>query len=101
MNKSTLKSTLVAAAVSLAFLAPAAHAQANRPSRDTGVSHSIAEQGNAALRLIRAELKAAAVRATKPVLPVRPRKVSAPVPASSAPAAGSGASIAATAACAE
>jgi len=97
MNNSTLKSILVAAAVSLSLLAPAAQAQATKPARDTGVGHSIAEQGNAALRLIREEMKSA-VRAVKPVLPARPRKVSAPD--ASAPAAGPGASIAATAACA-
>lgn len=98
MNKSTLKSTLVAVAASLILLAPAAQAQTTKPSRDTGVGHAIALQGNAALRAIREEMKSA-IRAVKPVLPARPRKVSAPVP--TAPAAGPGASIAATAACAE
>lgn len=96
MKHVTLKSTLVAATVALSLLAaPAAHAEAAQPSRDTGVGLMIAAQGNAALRLIRSELKAA-VRAAKPVLPARPKRVSASV---STPAAGG--SIAATAACAE
>src|SRR5687767_14424938 len=99
MKRVTLKSSLVAATVALAFLAaPAAYAETARPSRDTGVGLAIAAQGNAALRLIRSELKAA-VRASKPVLPARPRRVSAPAPASGTSTAGG--SIAATAACAE
>jgi len=98
MNNSTLKSTLVGAALSLCFLTPAAQAQSARPSRDTSVGHSIAMQGNAALRMIREEMKSA-VRVMKPVLPARPRKVSAP--AAAAPSAGPGASLAANAACAK
>ena len=98
MNNSTLKSTLVAAALSLSFLTPAAQAQSAKPSRDSGVGHSIAAQGNAALRLIREEMKSA-VRVMKPVLPARPRKVSAP--AATAPATGPGASLSANAACAK
>jgi len=98
MSNSTLKSTLVAAALTLSFLAPTAQAQSARPSRDSGVGHSIAMQGNAALRLIRQEMKAA-VRVVKPVLPARPRKVSAPT--ATAPAAGPGASLPANAACAK
>lgn len=98
MNNSALKSTLVAAALSLSFLAPAATAQSARPSRDTSVGHAIAAQGNAALRLIREEMKSA-VRVVKPMLPARPRKVSAP--AATAPSAGPGASLAANAACAK
>lgn len=95
MNKS--KNMLVAAAIALSVAAPAAQAQAaTAPSRDTGVGLSIAAQGNAALRLIRDELKAA-VKLMQPGLP-------APRPAGRlkvlAPAAGGG-SIAATAACAE
>lgn len=94
MKNVTLKSTLVAATVALSFLAaPAAQAEAAKPSRDTGVSLTIAAQGNAALRLIRSELKAA-VRAVKPVLPARPQRVAASTPTA-------GGSIAATAACAE
>ena len=97
MNKSTLKSTLVATAIALSFVAaPAAQAQAAKAPRDTGVGLTIAAQGNAALKLIRDELKAA-VKQLQPSLP-------APRPAGkfkvSAPAAGGG-SIAATAACAE
>lgn len=53
MNRSNLKSTLAAAAVALALLAPAARAEG---SRDTGVGDLIAAQGNAALREIRDEL---------------------------------------------
>lgn len=98
MTKSTLKNTLVAAAISLSFIAaPAAQAQTGKaPSRDTGVGLTIADQGNAALRLIREELKAA-VKAIQPTLPApRPAKlkVSAPAPAA-------GGSLAAFAACAE
>jgi hypothetical protein len=94
--KNVMKSTLVAATVALSFLAaPAAHAETAKVSRNTGVSQAIAEQGNAALRLIRSELKAAA-RLAKPVLPARPKRVSAPAATPTA-----GGSIAATAACAE
>lgn len=96
MTKSTLKNTLVATAIALSFIAaPAAQAQAGKaPSRDTGVGMSIAAQGNAALKLIRDELKAA-VKLMQPALPApRPSRltVSAPV---------AGGSLAATAACAE
>jgi hypothetical protein len=80
MNTFTLRSTFIAAAISLAMLAPAAQAQAPRPSSaGASVGLTIAAQGNAALRLIRAELKAA-VTAAKPTLPPRARatKVSAP-----------------------
>ena len=97
MKNVTLKSTLVAATVALSFLAaPAAHAEKAKSVRDTGVSLAIAEQGNAALRLIRAELKAA-VRMAKPSLPA-PKRVAAPAAAVTPSAGGS---IAATAACAE
>ena len=96
MRKSTLKSTLVAATVALSFLAaPAAYAETAKPSRDTGVGQLIAAQGNAALRLIRIEFKAAAESAFKPSLPARKKRVSAPA------AAAGGGSIAATAPCAE
>lgn len=100
MTKSTLKNTLVATAIALSFIAaPAAQAEAaHAPSRNTGVGLAIADQGNAALKLIRDELKAAVKRA-RPALPApRPsaRTVSAPAPV---PAAGG--SLAANAACAE
>jgi hypothetical protein len=92
MSKFTLKSTLIAAAISFSMLAPAAQAQAPRPSAaGATVGHTIAEQGNVALRVIRAELKAAA--AAKPFLPRRARATRI-----SAPAAGS---LPATAAAAE
>ena len=101
MTNATLKTTLAAAAISLSFLAaPAAHAgspnTAPNVSRNTGVGHNIAEQGNAALRAIRAEVKAA-LKFVKPMLP-RATKVSLP---STPAAAGAGASFAATARCAE
>lgn len=100
MTKSTLKNTLVATAIALSFLAaPAAQAEAAKaPSRNTGVGLAIAAQGNAALKMIRDEVKAA-VKLVQPALPApRPSrlKVSAPAPV---PAAGG--SLAATAACAE
>lgn len=96
MTKSTLKNALVATAIVLSFMAvPVAQAEATKaPSRDTGVGLAIAAQGNAALKLIRDELKAA-VKRMQPALPApRPSKlqVSAPAP---------GGSLAATAACAE
>jgi hypothetical protein len=97
MNKSALKTTLAAAAIVLSVAAAPAQAESPKISRDTGVGHAIAAQGNAALRMIRAELKAA-VKFVKPAPPARPSKVS--LPAASAPA-GAGASIAATARCAE
>ena len=80
MGKFTLKSSLIATAISLSMMAPAAQAQAPRPSAaGATVGQTIAAQGNAALEVIRAELKAA-VMAAKPVLPKRARatKVSAP-----------------------
>ena len=97
MSNKTLKSTLVAATVALSFLAaPAAYAETSTPlSRDTGVGLTIAAQGNAALRLIQTEFKAAAQKAFKPAkVTARKKRVGAPAPA----AAGS---IAATDACAE
>jgi len=90
MTNPTLKSAIVAAAIALSLAAPA-QAQAPEVSRDTGVGQAIALQGNAALRLISAEMKAA-VRLMKPVLPARPVRVSAP--------AGAGASTGATVRCA-
>jgi len=82
MTNSTLKSTLVAAAIALSFCAaPVAASEPAKVSRDTGVGQLIAAQGNAALRLIRAEVKAA-VRFMQPALPARPAKVSAPAGAS-------------------
>ncbi len=97
MKKATLKSTLLAATVALSCLAaPAASAaEAPKAPRDTGVGQMIAAQGNAALRVIRAELLPA-VRSSKPALPARATRVAAPAVA---PAAGG--SIAANAACAE
>lgn len=70
MTKSTLKLSMVAAAISLSTLAaPVAQAgQSGYVSRDTGVGRLIADQGNAAMRMIRAELMAE-LMALKPVLP--------------------------------
>lgn len=90
MNKLNLKSTLAAAALTLSMLAPAAHAEA--PTQKSGPAvDAIAEQGNAALRTIRADIQAAALRAMKPTLPAeRTTKVAGPaagsLPASAAAA---------------
>lgn len=96
MYKSTLKSTLAAAAVALSCLVPAASAEAPALPISVSLGQVIAAQGNAALATIRADLKAV-LKASKPVLPARAtvRKVSVP------PAAPAGGSIPATAACAE
>jgi hypothetical protein len=86
MNKSTLKSALIATAISLSLLAPV-QAQAPRPSTaGATLGQAIAEQGNAALRTIRAEIKAAA-KLMKPMVPARPKKVAAPAGALPATAA--------------
>lgn len=80
MSKFTLKHTLIAAAISFSMMAPAAQAQAPRPSAaGATVGQTIAAQGNTALRVIRAELKAA-VTATRPFLPppARSTRISAP-----------------------
>ena len=79
MSKFTLKSTLIATAIAVSLLAPA-QAQAPRPTVVSAtLGQVIAAQGNAALQLIRAELKAA-VAIARPVLPPRARvtKISAP-----------------------
>ena len=70
MKKSTLKLSMIAAAISLSTLAaPVAQAgQFGHVSRDTGVGHLIAAQGNVALRMIRAGLTAELL-AQKPFLP--------------------------------
>jgi hypothetical protein len=75
MKKSILKSALVATALSLSLLAPA-HAGAPRQAAPT-VGQAIASQGNAALRTIRAELKATLAQKLKPALPPRTTKVAA------------------------
>lgn len=95
MTNLKLKSTLAAVAMVCAFAAAPAQAGAPNVSRNSGVGKEIAAQGNAALTLIRAELKAAMMKA-KPVLPApaRPRPVSATVP-------GAAGSLASTARCAE
>ena len=86
MTYRNLKSMLFAATVALTLLVPAAHAQAAKPSAKAPmtVSDVIAEQGNAALRAIRAEMKAT-IKLIKPAAPARATTVSAPG-ASSAPA---------------
>lgn len=82
-----LKTTLLAASVALSLLAPAAQAEdARAPAKSVQaptVSQVIAEQGNAALELIHAEMKAAVklVRVQAPV-PARATRVSAPAPRS-------------------
>jgi hypothetical protein len=97
MSKLKMKSTLMAAAVALSCLMPAASAGPAKVPASFGLGQAIAEQGNAALRAIRAEMLATVRNGVSlPALPARPRKVSAPV---AAPAGGG--SIAATAACAE
>lgn len=85
MGKYTLKSSLIAAAISLSLLAPAAQAQTPRPpAAGATVGQTVAAQGNAALELIRAELKAA-VKAAKPVLPKRAHATKVSAPATGAP----------------
>jgi hypothetical protein len=87
MTYPNLKSTLFAATVALTLLVPAAHAQAAKATAPTvapTVGTVIAAQGNAALRAIRAEMKAA-IKLVKPQAPARATKVSVPG-ASSAPA---------------
>ncbi|HUR41808.1 MAG TPA: hypothetical protein VM240_11660 [Verrucomicrobiae bacterium] len=74
-----------ATALGLAMvLAPVAQAfeKLDPPSRDTGVGHLIAHQGNEAIAMIRAEA-AAAVRAWAPLLPPAARAVKASQPAGS------------------
>jgi hypothetical protein len=87
MTNLKLKSALIAASVAFALLAPAAQAQAAKVSAPAPTAGDlIAAQGNAALRTIRAEVKAA-IKVVKPKQPARVGKVSAPVPAAgSAPA---------------
>ncbi len=97
MSKLKMKSTLIAAAVVLSCLVPAASAGSAKAPSTIGLGQAIAEQGNAALRAIRAEMLATVRNGVSlPALPAHPRKVSVPAVA---PAAGG--SIAATAACAE
>ena len=67
MNTSTIKLALLAAAIALA---PAAQAQ--EASRDTGVGAVIAEQGNAALRTIREEMRFPARGVRPAAVPARP-----------------------------
>jgi len=85
MKNLNLKSTLFAASVALAMLAPAAQAQQAKVSTPAPtVGDLIAAQGNDALRTIRAEIKAA-IKVVKPKLPARATRIATPVP-SSAPA---------------
>jgi hypothetical protein len=78
MSKSVLKSTLVATAISLSLLAPAHAESPEQAAPGVTVGQAIAFQGNAALRTIRAEMKAKLAQAIKPVLPApRTTKVSA------------------------
>jgi hypothetical protein len=86
MLKLNRPAVTAAALVLTVLLAPAAQAQA--PSRDTGVGKDIAAQGNRALQMIRAELKAA-VTAVRPALPAPARVVKMSLPAGSTLAAGS------------
>ncbi|MGH8481986.1 MAG: hypothetical protein ACRES8_05955 [Nevskiaceae bacterium] len=85
MTNLKLNTTLVAASLALSLLAPAAQAQTHQgPVAVPTAGQTIAAQGNAALKLIRAELQAA-FKPAKPRLPARATKVAAPG-ASSAPA---------------
>jgi hypothetical protein len=84
LNRPAVKAAALVLAV---LLAPAAQAQQQAPSRDTGVGKEIAAQGNRALQLIRAELKAA-VTAMRPALPPPARVVKMSLPAGSVLAAG-------------
>ena len=81
MNKLNAKTTLAAVALSLALLSPAAQAEGRQQVRDLTVGQSIASQGNAALLAIRADIKAAALRAVKPMLPAAARTTKVSVPA--------------------
>ena len=101
MGNTKIKLTINALALGLAIgLSPAAQAggieiSPSEPSRNTGVGQVIAQQGNEALRAIRAEL-AARVRAVMPKLPAAPKpapaaavvKMSQPAGAGVADAAG-------------
>lgn len=91
MNTRNTHMVLKAAALTLALvLAPAAHAGSDTISRDTGVGKQIAAQGNHALQLIRAELKAAVRAAMQPKLPGAARVVKISQPAGATLAAGAG-----------
>jgi len=92
MKNASLKGILAAAAIALSGLAPA-HAGEATMSRNTGIGHVIAAQGNLALHAIRADLKAA-LRLVQPVLPKHSTKVSVPT-------AGAAGSLAATTRCAK
>ena len=90
MNMRNTHQSLRAAALLLALaLAPAAQAESSAVSRHTGVGQQIAAQGNQALQLIRAEVKAA-VRAWQPKLPAAARVVKISQPAGATLAAGTG-----------
>lgn len=90
MNTRNAPQALKAAALLIALaLAPAAQAESNAVSRDTGVGQHIAAQGNQAIQAIRAEFKAAA-RALMPKLPSAARVVKISQPAGATVAAGAG-----------
>ena len=79
MSKLNLKVMLAATALTLSMLAPAAQAESRAQVSPDVAVHPIAAQGNSALRTIRADIKAAALRAMKPMLPAaRTTKVSVP-----------------------
>jgi hypothetical protein len=90
MNTRNAPQALKAAALLIALaLAPAAQAESNAVSRDTGVGQHIAAQGNQAIQAIRAEFKATA-RALMPKLPSAARVVKISQPAGATVAAGAG-----------
>lgn len=101
MGKFNTNRMMQAAALGLAVLmAPAANAAESRnqdyePARNTGVGQVIAQQGNEALRAIRAEF-AAAFRAVKPRLPAAnsPRVVKMSQPAGAGAPSAAGAALA-------
>lgn len=101
MGKFKTNRIVQAAALGLAvLLAPAAHAAERRnanyePARNTGVGQMIAQQGNEALRAIRAEFTAA-FRAMKPQLPAAnsPRVVKMSQPAGAGAPSAAGAALA-------
>jgi hypothetical protein len=87
MTNLNLKGALAAVTLALSLLTPAAQAQAHKVTLPVPtVALVIAAQGDAALRLIRTEMKAA-IRLVKPELPAAAQvhKVAAPA-ARSAPA---------------
>jgi hypothetical protein len=90
MNKLNVKTTLAAVALSLTLLSPAVQAE-DAQAQGFTVGQAIASQGNAALLAIRADIKAAAIRAVKPMLPAAARTTKVSVPSAGSLPAGAAA----------